>query len=94
MKHYIVIHCPFCESEDLVKNGHNTNGVQRWRCNSCKKYFQLDYKYKAWEPGIKEMITEMTLNSSGVRDISRTLHINKNTVIAELKKKRNKSIHT
>jgi transposase-like protein len=28
------------------------------------------------------------MNSSGVRDISRVLKINKNTVISELKKKR------
>ncbi|MDR3226377.1 MAG: hypothetical protein LBT56_01730, partial [Prevotellaceae bacterium] len=29
---------------------------------------------------------ELTLNSSGVRDIGRVLHINKNTVCAVLKK--------
>jgi len=86
MKHYHIIRCTFCGSEDLVKNGHSENGTQRWRCNSCKKSFQLSYKYNAWEPGVKEQIMELTLNSSGVRDISRTLHINKNTVISELKK--------
>ena len=86
MKHYHIIRCTFCGSEDLVKNGHSENETQRWRCNSCKKSFQLSYKYKAWEPGVKEQIMELTLNSSGVRDISRTLHINKNTVISELKK--------
>jgi transposase len=86
MKHYHIIRCTFCGSEDLVKNGQSENETQRWRCNSCKKSFQLSYKYKAWEPGVKEQIMELTLNSSGVRDISRTLHINKNTVISELKK--------
>ena len=93
MQHYNVIKCPFCGSEDLVKNGHSENGTQRWRCNSCKKSFQLTYTNKAWEPGVKEQIIELTLNSSGVRDISRVLHINRNTVMSELKKNSsNKSI--
>lgn len=90
MKHYHIVTCSYCGSDDLVKNGHSENATQRWRCNSCKKSFQLEYHYKAWQPGIKEQITELTMNSSGVRDISRTLHINKNTVISELKKN---SIH-
>ncbi len=86
MKHYQNIKCTHCESEDIVKNGHSENGTQRWRCNKCKKSFQLTYERKAWEVGIKEKIFELTLNSSGVRDISRTLHINRNTVMSALKK--------
>jgi transposase-like protein len=86
MIHSETIHCPFCHSDDLVKNGHNASGEQRWRCNKCKKSFQLAYKYNAWKPGIKEAIIEQTLNSSGVRDISRNLKINKNTVVSVLKK--------
>ena len=86
MKHYHTISCTECGSEDLVKNGHSENGTQRWRCKTCKKSFQLQYSYIARKPGIKEQIPELTLNSSGVRDISRILGINKNTVISVLKK--------
>ena len=46
----------------------------------------LAYKYNAWKPGIKDAIIQQTLNSSGVRDIGRNLKINKNTVVAVLKK--------
>jgi len=35
---------------------------------------------------MKEKIIDMTLNGSGVRDIGRVLHINKNTVVSVLKK--------
>ena len=49
--------------------------------------FQLKYRNNAWKPGVKKQIIELTINSSGVRDFSRTLHINKNTVISELKKR-------
>jgi transposase len=86
MKHYHIIVCPFCNNDDLVKNGHSATGRQRWHCNKCKKNFQLEYKYNAWKPGTEEAIIQQTLNSSGVRDISRNLRINKNTVVAALKK--------
>ncbi|MDR1883403.1 MAG: hypothetical protein LBR26_11585 [Prevotella sp.] len=39
MKHYHTIICPSCKSDDLVKNGHDRSGTQRWRCNHCKKKF-------------------------------------------------------
>jgi transposase-like protein len=86
MKHYHTIVCPFCSKDDLVKNGHSVTGEQRWRCNNCKKSFQLEYKYNAWKPGVKETIIQQTLNSSGVRDTGRNLRINKNTVVSVLKK--------
>ena len=91
MKQYQKICCPNCKKTDLVKNGHSKTGAQRYRCKSCKKSFQQAYSYRAWEPGMKDKIDEQILNSSGVRDTARVLKINKNTVIAHLKKKnRNK----
>ena len=88
MKHTQVIQCPHCDGADLQKNGHSENATQRWFCLTCRKSFQLTYRYNARNPGIKEQIVEMTLNSSGVRDIGRNLKISNNTVIAELKKNR------
>ena len=87
MKQYIQIECPFCHSDDLVKNGHSENGTQRYRCKACRKSVQWEYLYRAWLPEVKEQIIEQTLNSSGIRDIRRSLRIAKNTVISELKKK-------
>jgi len=86
MKHIQEILCPHCSGSSLRKNGHSENGTQRWRCNACKKSFQLSYRYNARKPGVKEQIAVFTLNSSGVRDIGRILGINKNTVVSELKK--------
>ena len=86
MKHTQEIQCPHCKRPHLQKNGHSENGTQRWFCTGCRKSFQLTYRYNARKPGVKEQIIVQTLNSSGVRDISRNLNINKNTVIAELKK--------
>jgi transposase-like protein len=86
MKHTHEILCLHCSGCDLQKNGHSENGTQRWFCKQCGKSFQLSYQYNARKPGVKEQITVLTLNSSGVRDIGRILGINKNTVVSELKK--------
>ena len=46
----------------------------------------LAYRYKAYEPGVKETVVEMAINSSGIRDTARVLGIAKGTVISTLKK--------
>ena len=38
-------------------------------------------------PEVKDLIIDMSLNASGVRDTARSLHISTNTVLSELKKK-------
>ena len=86
MQHVIAIHCRYCHSNDLVKNGHAPTGTQRYRCNACRKSFQLTYHYNAWKEGTKDQIDTLTLNSAGVRDIGRSLQISANTVVAHLKK--------
>ncbi|MFM2267674.1 MAG: hypothetical protein RL757_1115 [Bacteroidota bacterium] len=80
--------CGHCDSKDICKNGKRPNGIQRWRCNDCKRSFQTTYTYEASKPHVKSKILEQTLNSSGVRDISRNLGVDKNTVIAVLRKKK------
>ena len=90
MEHKIEIEvsCSHCESQDVCKNGKRPNGIQRWLCNGCGKSFQTHYTYEASKPKVKDKILEQTLNSSGVRDISRNLGVDKNTVIAVLRKKK------
>jgi transposase-like protein len=86
MVHYQIIHCPHCDGTDLQKNGKSPEGTQRFFCKACKKYFRLAYRYNACKKGVKEDIIDMTLNSSGVRDIGRVLRISKDTVTSVLKK--------
>ena len=88
MIHYQEIHCPSCQGNHIRKNGRSKrskNGTQRWRCmneNCTRSSFQLTYTYKAHASGVKEQIDSQTLNSKGVRDTTRILGINKNTVCA------------
>ena len=87
MIHTQEIFCPNCKCTDIVKNGHRSNGDQRWKCNKCKKSFQLKYRYNANQPGMAQKIDDQILNSSGVRDTARILNINPNTVVNHLKKR-------
>ncbi|MBA2682190.1 MAG: IS1 family transposase [Ktedonobacteraceae bacterium] len=31
----IILHCPHCESDALVRNGHSPKGKQVYRCHAC-----------------------------------------------------------
>jgi len=83
---YIEIKCVSCESTEVIKHGKGPNGLQRYRCKSCLKTFQLEYKYKACVPGVRERIIDMAMNSSGTRDTARTLGVSKDTVTSALKR--------
>ena len=80
--------CPFCGSDHVVFNGKDRHGNQRCMCknpNCNHTTFALNYKNNGSKPGIKEEIITLTMNGSGVRDISRSLEVSKDKVISTLK---------
>lgn len=80
--------CPVCQQPEAVyRHGKATDGTQRYRCTACRRTFQLQYRQKVHEPGVRTKITAMALNGSGVRDTARVLGISAQTVMGELKKK-------
>lgn len=86
---YEKVKCPYCGSEDVVRNGKSPTGKQRYLClnHNCKhKSFQLEYEKNAYKPGVREQVVNMAMNGSGTRDTGRVLHISKDTVTAILKK--------
>jgi transposase-like protein len=80
------IKCIYCESENLVKNGKHPNNKQRLKCKKCGKTFQEEYSNHGAKPQTKLLIVKMSLNGSGIRDISRVLNISPNTTLSVLKK--------
>jgi len=87
---FIAVRCPHCQSDQIVKRGKTARGTQRYLCQNtrCTKgSFLLDYCNRGCLPEVKQMIIDMSLNASGVRDTARSLHICPNTVLRELKKK-------
>lgn len=86
------VKCPLCKTHHVVKFGKSPEGKQRYRCQNAaceEKTFLLNYTHQGYLPAIKEKIIEMALNGSGIRDTARVLKISKDTVISELKKKKN-----
>ena len=81
----IKVKCVSCGSTEVIKFGKQF-GHQRYYCKHCKKAFQLDYTYKACEPGVKDKIIDMAMNGAGTRDTARTLGVSKDTVTTTLKK--------
>ena len=85
------IKCIHCESEEVVKNGKRTTGIQSLKCKNCGRCFQESYLNNGAKPETKRMIISMSVNGSGIRDISRVLKISKDTVMKTLKKRKRSS---
>ena len=84
------IHCPSCHGIDVIQHGKTAAGKQRYRCQNsdCKRStFIQDYSYVAYAPQVKQQISDMAMNGSGIRDTARVLGISPTTVIETLKKK-------
>ena len=85
-----VLHCPYCQGIDLVKNGKTPQGKQRYQCREepCSgRTFILDYTYPGQSKEAKKQIVDLALNGSGIRDTARVLQVSTSTVIKELKKR-------
>ena len=83
------VKCSFCEQAGTVrKHGPGRTGHQRYRCQACRRRFQLEYQYRTCHPSIKEQIVDLAMNNSGIRDTARTLHISINAVMRRLKNSR------
>ena len=83
----IALQCPFCESEQVRKNGFN-NGKQRYICknSACShQTFYAEYTYPACKPEVKSSILKLSVNGNGTRAISRCLGIHRDSVTAALK---------
>ena len=82
---YEKIACRHCSSFNLKKNGKTGNKKQKYRCQDCDRQFITDYTYQGCRLEIRRLILKMTLNSSGIRDISRVLSISANTVLKQIR---------
>jgi len=70
---------------NLKKNGKTRNKKQKYQCKDCLKQFITRYSYQGCRPKIRSLILKMTLNSSGIRDISRVLSISTQTVLKTIR---------
>jgi transposase-like protein len=83
------VKCIHCGEEKVIRNGKSKSGKQRYKCKECGKRFQVEYRNNGSKPSVRKMIIKMSINGSGIRDISRVLEISTDTVISVLKKLKN-----
>lgn len=69
----------------IKKNGRSKQNKQRYRCKDCFRHFLIDYTYLACRPEVRQLIVPMTLNGSGIRDITRVLRVSINTVLKTIR---------
>ena len=90
MTTFIAVRCLHCHSDQVVKRGKTARGTQRYLCQNREcpaDSFLLDYRNRGWLPEVKQLIIDMSLNASGIRDTARSLHISTDTVLNELRRK-------
>ena len=83
----IVYKCRNCDSQDLVKNGHNASGSQQYVCKDCGKHGVLEPKRRDTE-GQKEQILSAYHERSSMRGVQRTFGVSRPTLASWLKKRR------
>jgi transposase-like protein len=83
----ITLLCPYCESDELVRNGHAPNGKQRYFCHTCQRYSRENPTPHAYPQERREEILRAYEERSSLRGLERTFGVSRYSVIAWIKKK-------
>jgi len=79
--------CIHCGSEDLIRNGHASNGKQKYYCKSCKRRSRENPAPNGYPVERREEILRSYQERSSLRGLTRTFGVARNTVSDWLKKK-------
>ena len=83
----IKIHdCPHCGSPDIVKNGHDKNGKQKFHCPTCRAYGTLEPTL-AYSEERKAEILRAYQERASLRGVSRIFGVARQTLASWLKEK-------
>ena len=83
----ITLKCPYCNSEDIVRNGHAPNGKQKYFCKACKRQTRENPAPPVYSEKEKERILKAYQERSSLRGLQRTFGVDRNTVAKWIKKK-------
>ena len=64
------VHCPECNSINIVKHGKSAAGKQRYCCRNLdgeRRSFILEFSYRGYLNEVKQQISDMAMNGSGIR---------------------------
>ena len=80
------IHCLECESTNVIKQGRSAAGKQRYCCRNpecSRQSFILNFSYRGRLSEVKQQISDMAINVSGIRDTARVLKVRKNYFLSQ-----------
>ena len=66
--------CTKCDSIDIIKNGHDYKGTQKFHCHACKAYSTLD-KERKYDPKTREQVMDAYFERMSMRGIHRVFGI-------------------
>ena len=83
----VVYKCRNCDSQNIVKNGHNASGSQQYWCKDCGRRGVLEPK-RGYTEAQKEQILSAYSERSSMRGVQRTFGVSRPTLASWLKKRR------
>src|SRR5947209_8575836 len=81
------LHCPHCQSEVLVRNGHAPNGKQLYRCRACGRQSRENPTPHAYPHARRQEMLHAYQERSSLRGLTRTFGVSRTTVSSWIKKK-------
>ena len=83
----ITFHCPHCQSDALVRNGHAPNGKQLYLCRWCGRQSRENPTPHAYPEACREENLHAYQERSSLRGLTRTFGVSRTTVSSWIKKK-------
>lgn len=76
----IVTHsCPRCGSRNMVKNGHDYKGAQKYHCKSCDSYGTLN-AHQGYSQAVRTQIRHAVLERVSLRGLERIFGLSRRTI--------------
>ncbi len=83
----ITVHCPHCQSDALVRNGHAPNDKQLYRCRACERLCREKPTPHAYPEARREEIGHAYQERSSLGGLTRPFGVSRTTVSNWIKKK-------
>ncbi|WP_124981878.1 IS1 family transposase [Nonlabens xiamenensis] len=77
--------CKYCHQINTIKKG-KRNNLQRYYCKECKRCFQNNYLYKAYQLNTNDLIKSLLKEGCGIRSISRIIGISTKLILSRMLK--------
>jgi len=83
----IILHCPYCGSDALVRDGHAPHGKQKDRCHARGRRSREKPTPNVYPEARREEMLHASQERSSLRGLTRTFGVSRTTVAGWIKKK-------